>query len=409
LLFAIYANRLIRGLSLALELSHAGLSRHHWRTAVIADRLAEQLNLSLGQRKTLVYAALLHDIGAAANWKEKELLHNLKLGPFVYDHCEQGYALLKDSPQLGEIAEPIRYHHDQWAGTNPSGLAGTAIPLLSRILHLADRLEVLIQGDRHIFDQHTAIMEQLIGLRGTYFDPVLVDALRELAQRESFWLDLVNPHYYENFFNNPNLYGQLQFQLDDVINIAEIFASIIDKTSRFTASHSRRVATVAAYLAKLVGFSPEEVKLMWVAGLLHDLGKLAVPNTILESPNKLTPYEFMLMKQHTYYTYRILEQIDGFETVAEWAAYHHETLDGQGYPFRISGEQLNLGSRIMAVADVFVALTEKRPYRKEMLSLAEVKKIMQQMVANNKIDGTITGELFGNLAAATQLDSISWQ
>lgn len=80
-----------------------------------------------------------------------------------------------------------------------------------------------------------------------------------------------------------------------------------------------------------------------------------------------------MIKQHTYYTYRILKQIDGFSTIAEWAAYHHETLDGTGYPFRIKEHELSLGSRIVAVADVFAALTENRPYRAT-LELSAVEK-----------------------------------
>jgi len=118
-----------------------------------------------------------------------------------------------------------------------------------------------------------------------------------------------------------------------------------------------------------------------------------VPNEILEKTGQLTSQEFSLIKQHTYYTYRILEQIDGFGTIAEWAAYHHETLDGSGYPFRIKESQLKNGSRIVAVADVFAALTENRPYRQILLP-SKVKSIMCSMVDNKKIDGNLVQDLF---------------
>lgn len=393
--FNIHPINLLRALSMALELSTGGLSRHHWRTALISSRIAEYTGLSNDEQHTVVYAALLHDIGAVSRWEEKQRLHHFKQsGPDIYRHAEAGYELLKNSPQLGMLAEPIRRHHDCWDGSSPSGLAGRQIPLASRIICLADRLEVLLQDDLFIFEQRPEILSAIRQLSGTYFDPDLVKALHEFARQESFWLDLVNPHYYQNFFRNIDVYGLMKFTIDDVINIAEIFATIIDRTSSFTAIHSRSVSLIAAFLAEARGYSSEEIKAMRIAGLLHDLGKLAIPNEILEKPGKLNEWEFAVIKQHTYYTYRILAQIDGFEIIAEWAAYHHETLDGAGYPFRIGGKSLRLGSRIVAVADVFVALTENRPYRAT-LPLAEVEKIMRAMVENRKLDGTITADLFG--------------
>lgn len=399
MLFSIRPSSLVRGLSLALELSSGGLSRHHWRTAVIAARLAEQVEIDDWQRQVLIYAALLHDLGAAADWEGKRRLRDLIASPDIYNHAETGYMLLRDCPQLDILAEPIRHHHDRWDGANPSGLSGRDIPLLSRILLLADRLEILISDEEYIFDQQKRIIDTLAELSGTYFDPELFMALQATAKHESFWLDLVNRDYYQNIFTNDDAYGRLQFNIDDVVNIAEIFATIIDQTSRFTARHSRRVSAVAAFLAQVKGYSGEEVKMMRIAGLLHDLGKLSIPNAILESEKKLTPHDFALIKQHTYYTYRILERIDGFDMIAEWAAYHHETLDGKGYPFHIPEAKLRLGSRIMAVADVFTALTEERPYRQAAFSPQQAIQIMQGMVDKHKLDGRICQDLFANITA----------
>lgn len=392
--FNINPINLLRALSLALELSSGGLSRHHWRTAMIANRIAEKIGLEEAARHKLIYAALLHDIGAASYWSEKHQLRNYN-HPFLHKHAEAGYELLKDSKQLGYLADTVRHHHDFWDGSSPCGLAGKEIPLLGRIINLADRVEVLIQDEPCVFDQRPIILATIQKFSGLYFDPDLVWALQDISRQESFWLDLVNPYYYQNFFEQIFSYGLIRFSLDDIINISEIFATIIDRTSRFTAVHSRSVATVSAFLATATGFSADEVKTMRIAGLMHDLGKLAIPSGILEKPGKLTEQEFHMVKQHTYYTYRILKQIDGFSTIAEWAAYHHETLDGKGYPFRIKESALSLGSRIVAVADVFTALTENRPYRLS-LELQKVEKIMRTMVSNHKLDGQLTEELFSN-------------
>lgn len=393
MLYNIHPINLFRALSLALELSNGGLSRHHWRTAMISNRIGEAIGMDEWQRQVLVYAALLHDLGAAARWEEKAKLHHFEVGRDIYEHAEGGYHLLKNSSKLSMLAEPIRHHHDFWNGSSPSGLAGEQIPLISRIINLADRIEILIRDKEYILGQRAGILNAIRNLSGIYFDPDLVKALNDFSKQESFWLELADPNYAQRFFNDINRYGHMRFNIDDILEIAEIFANIIDHTSSFTGAHSRNVAMVSSFLSKVRGYSEEESKAMRIAGLLHDLGKLAVPNEILEKPGQLTSQESSLIKQHTYYTYRILEQIDGFGTIAEWAAYHHETLDGSGYPFRIKESQLKNGSRIVAVADVFAALTENRPYRK-ILPPSQVKNIMCSMVDNKKIDGNLVQDLF---------------
>jgi putative nucleotidyltransferase with HDIG domain len=392
MIFNIYLTNLLRALSVALELADGDLSRHHWRTALIADRIAAYMALPQEQRRTLVYAALLHDIGAASRWEEKHSLYNHEHVINLFSHAERGYQLLKDSPHFKLLAVPILHHHDHWNGSSPSGLAGDNIPLASRIINIADSIEVLLADDVYILDQRELVIDTIAKLKGTQFDPSLVAVVEDLARQESFWLDLTNPHYYEKFFQDISLYGQIRLDIDDVIGIAEIFATIVDRTSQFTATHSRSVSEVAALLAEARGYSLAEVKVMRIAGLLHDLGKLTIPNSILEKPGKLTAREFSIIKQHTYYTYRILNQIDGFDIIAEWAAFHHETLDGKGYPFRISRENLRLGSRIVAVADVYTALTEHRPYR-QLQDEEKTKAIMQDMVKANKIDGELVALL----------------
>ncbi|MBP2645067.1 MAG: 33-cGAMP-specific phosphodieSPTERase 1 [Firmicutes bacterium] len=300
---------------------------------------------------------------------------------------------MKDSPTLGELACPILHHHDHWDDSDPSGLVKDDIPLISRIINLADTCEILLSNKTFILDQRSQILDVLISKSGTVFDPTLVKALLEVGKQESFWLDLTNPYYYETFFQNLNQFGKVRVSVDDILEFAQIFATIIDRTSTFTANHSRSVAEVSAVLAQAKKYSATEIKMMRIAGLLHDLGKLAVPNAILEKPGKLSAYEYSVIKQHPYYTYHILSQIEGFEIIAEWAAYHHETLDGQGYPFRVEPDQIRLGSRIVAVADIFVALSEHRPYRPP-LNRQQVQKIMYDMADHHKLDKELVDDLW---------------
>lgn len=145
---------------------------------------------------------------------------------------------------------------------------------------------------------------------------------------------------------------------------------------------------------------------MLIAGYLHDLGKLAIDNKILEKPDNLETDEFNTIRAHTYYTYILLDKIQQFDVIKMWAAYHHERLDGKGYPFHISGENLPLGSRIMAVSDVFTAITEDRPYRKAM-SREQATKVLNDMVEDGALDGNVVKMVTDNFALINQIRSAS--
>jgi HD-GYP domain-containing protein (c-di-GMP phosphodiesterase class II) len=169
-----------------------------------------------------------------------------------------------------------------------------------------------------------------------------------------------------------------------MIKLTAIFAYIIDFRNPFTAEHSTGVAAVARALAAYMGFSDTECKMIYVAGHLHDLGKLTVSEIILNKPDSLNKEEISVMRSHTYHTYRILQKVKGLETINEWASYHHEKLNGKGYPFHLAAKDLSTGSRIMAVADIFTAIMEDRPYRRGMPA-AKAKSLLQSMVDNGSI------------------------
>ncbi|WP_346355057.1 HD-GYP domain-containing protein [Azotosporobacter soli] len=393
MLYNIHPLKLFRALSLSLELSHDGSARHHWRTAMIASRIAEELPIEDSERQLVLHASLLHDIGAAAHWDEEFVGDGAFEG--AAQHAEAGYRLLKDSRALGRLALPIRYHHARWDGMGAAEPAGKAIPLAARIIHAANRMETLLAEEKreHVLLQQRPILKTLASEAGKELDPAVVAVLLQIAEKESFWLDLINYQYYDRFFSL-RMEGHMHLQLAEILDIAEIFATLIDQASQFTARHSRFVSQVAALLAEKKGFCQMEVTAMRIAGLLHDLGKLSIPAHVLEKEGKLAPEEQTIMRQHTYYTYRILSELDDFPLISQWAAYHHETLDGEGYPFRVPGEQLRLGSRIVAVADVFVALTEPRPYRPKLLTRHQVEEIMQERAAKNKLDDGLVKLLF---------------
>jgi HD-GYP domain-containing protein (c-di-GMP phosphodiesterase class II) len=125
-----------------------------------------------------------------------------------------------------------------------------------------------------------------------------------------------------------------------------------------------------------------------IAAYLHDLGKLAIPSEILEKRDRLTQAEWGVMRTHAYYTYQILHPIEVLNLVASWSSLHQERLDGSGYPFHVGGDDLPLGARLMAIADVFTGITENRPYRKGM-TREEALGVLHGMAAKGELDARL--------------------
>jgi len=195
--------------------------------------------------------------------------------------------------------------------------------------------------------------------RGRWFDPALVDALEPLFRDRAFWdtLEHCDISAYEP--------ADRLLTADDARlgRIADAFARVVDAKSPFTARHSERVAEIAVGIGRGLGFDPMRLRDLRRAGLLHDVGKLAVSNLILDKPGKLTDEEFAQIREHPVHSLRILERASCFAPIAALAANHHERLDGGGYPLGLRADDLDLPMRVLAVADVYEALTADRPYR----------------------------------------------
>lgn len=141
-----------------------------------------------------------------------------------------------------------------------------------------------------------------------------------------------------------------------------------------------------------MGFDEETAQKMYLAGALHDIGKVAIGNEILEKPGRLTDDEFATMKHHAAYTYYILSEIDDFDELRDWAAFHHERLDGSGYPFGKKASELNTQERIMACVDIYQALTEDRPYKKGM-SHEKSCEILKDMADKGWLDTYVVEQI----------------
>lgn len=400
--FAISTLNLVECLSMAMDLISPALANHQRRVGYIALQLAKEAGLPIATQKDILIAGLLHDCGALAMPDRLQTLrfeHDADGPVDQTSHAEAGYRLIKQFRLFAELATYIRFHHHPWdkGAVRPNG---EPVPLAAQVVHLADRIDVLINGNSHILLQRQEIEAKIDRHSGTLFCPDLVETFHRLASRECFWLDIASISMGAAVTDETG-FARETLNIHDLLDMTGLFGHIIDFRSRFTATHSSGVSAVASFLSRLVGFSENRALLMKIAGNLHDLGKLAIPLEILNKPDKLSAQEFTIVKAHTYYTNRALSNLKDLSEVREWASLHHEKMDGSGYPFHYHGHQLSQGARLMAVADVFTAITEDRPYRRGM-SMGETTTVLRDMARSQALDPESVGLLFDNFAAVNQ-------
>lgn len=154
-------------------------------------------------------------------------------------------------------------------------------------------------------------------------------------------------------------------------------AKAIEKRDRYTGGHTDRVTEYAKLTAKRLDWPEERLAVLELAGHLHDVGKIGVPDAVLNKPGKLTVEEFEMMKAHPEIGEQIIRGIDFLEALVPYVLYHHERYDGKGYPKGISGEAIPIEGRLLAVSDTFDAMTSSRPYRKQLdpeRAIEEIKR-----------------------------------
>jgi HD-GYP domain-containing protein (c-di-GMP phosphodiesterase class II) len=174
------------------------------------------------------------------------------------------------------------------------------------------------------------------------------------------------------FLENAELYEEQRLSF---IGTIRAMSGALDAKDRYTRGHSDRVAHLSAETARALGFSPDEVERVRIAGIVHDVGKIGVPESVLCKPGRLTDDEFERIKQHPEIGFRILEGIPGLQDILPGVLHHHERYDGRGYPHGLAGDEIPLLARIIAVADTFDAMSSNRAYRSKMareVVLAEI-------------------------------------
>lgn len=380
--------QMILAIETSVDLVGMNDTNHGKRVGYIAAQIANKLKYKPKDIHFIFELGLIHDCGVSTEQMHNELVNHFDWHE-AHIHCTIGYNLLKKFKPLKKFALPILYHHTPYEKLKTIDISQKNKDI-ANLIFLADRIDVMAAA--HYETDILLIKEQIINsitsYKGTYFDPILVDAFLEIEQSEAFWISLQNRHIARYTWDMSQFESKKILSLSEVRQLSLILAYIVDQKSPFTAKHSSRVGCLAKFLASIQNLDEEICKKIEIAGFLHDIGKLRTPDSILEKRGPLNELERSIINQHSYETYEILRQVDGIEDIARWASYHHENINEAGYPFHPAIEDFCLPSRTLAVADVFQALIQDRPYRKGM-SLKEALDILDEFVNIGKLDKNV--------------------
>jgi len=328
---------------------------------------------------------LLHDIGVSSTRVHRHLINELEWSG-AEEHCLAGAERLSRFSPLEPLAPYVLYHHSRWEKLIEQDVSEKTASLANWIF-LTDRVDALAAGhyQSNILDAKQSIIQTITSYDGSLFKPELVRLFLQLSKNDAFWLTQEQSHITDFVASRFQTEDLIVLDLDALRELTSIFAEIVDCKSRFTHQHSLGVARLSRYLAAHFGLGEEICNKIEIAGLLHDLGKLQTPDEVLDKAGALNEPERHRINHHSYETFALLKKIAGFEDISRWASFHHESLDGSGYPFQMKREQLDLEARIVAVADVFQALAQERPYRQG-LEINQIEKILLKLAEQQKLD-----------------------
>ncbi len=388
--------QMIFALSDTLDLVGINEVQHGKRVGYMAWECAKEMGLDHQSQKDLFQLGLLHDCGVSSTRVHENLIKEMDWEGSG-EHCEIGSKRLKKFPPLSEMAEAVYFHHTHWEDINRYHLTEEN-QRSANLTFLLDRTDSLAAKHLNVdlLKVKDEIRNQISQYRKTLFNPELVDVFMTVSETEAFWITL-EPRHLSRFLHDMEKQREpIEMSMNDLKKMAVVFAQIVDAKSPYTAQHSVGVALLAKHLAGLSGLPAETCSKIEIAGLLHDLGKLKVPDEILEKPDRLDLDDLAHMRHHSFETYVILNRIDGIEDIALWAANHHEALNGTGYPFHRQKKDLSIESRIISVADVFQALAQERPYRGA-LPQDEILKILKEFTAQGRLDPDLVNLVEQNL------------
>lgn len=390
-------NKFLFSISFALDLAETEVkctsAKHSKRVAYICLKMSNLIGLDDKEKFDLCSYSLLHDNGLIesycnfSNEYEKDEAENYFNMVNFSEHCVIGENNIKDFPFLTSQKDIILYHHENFDGSGLFGKKGSEIPILSQLISFADILDTTFDLTIIDYDKKEEINKFVFGNEGKLFSKEIVKAYEKLSNSLLFWGDL---EYFDEVNPLEDILPDfsMEISLEDFLGITKIFSKIIDGKSKFTAKHSKDLEEKSLKLVEYFNLDEETKLKIQIASNLHDIGKLGTPNSILDKDGSLNNSELFEIKKHAYLTHSILSKIDNFSDITKWASAHHERLDGSGYPFGLTSDELGLEERIVSCLDFYQALVEDRPYRKS-FTHNDAVSLLRKNLTDLEIDGNI--------------------
>jgi HD-GYP domain-containing protein (c-di-GMP phosphodiesterase class II) len=383
---------LIRSISTALDIVEGELlgasTNHGKRIAVLCAKMGNFLGKNMEEITALTICALLHDSALTEYILSEKSDGNQELA--MKKHCEIGQRNVDTLCFDTNVKDFVLYHHERADGGGPFGIKEGEGPLEAELITIADSIDVTYHLQKLELDKLPVIRDFISQESGKRYSKKAADTMLEILD----WPTVLSLK--DDVINQTadlSLYPwTVDIQTETVFGLAGFIARIIDYKSGFTHRHSTQIANKAWFMGKHYKYEPQELAELYLAASLHDLGKLAVPSGILEKPGKLTDEEFEIIKSHVRLTWELLNEIEGFETICQWASNHHEKLDDSGYPFNKKSSDLDFNSKLLACLDLYQAISEERPYHPGR-NHADTMKLLYEMADTGKIDMDITRSL----------------
>lgn len=367
----------LKALSYIIDVEEKTKLYHSWRTAYLAKCLAEE------KCKDLVLpvyiAGLLHDLGTfdLSNRlvHHRDQMENVDVAD-VRIHAQKGAAIVASLSGFIPIAKIIIDHHEWISGEGyPRGLKQDEISIESQILRIADKfaLQADLTPVTEISDLHKILKDRI----GREFSREMYDYLMDKLKSDNLWESIIDEKKLTDLTDRT--FTRITTEKDEGLfidrNVLHFFGRVLDAKHAYTEGHSQRVSYFSMIIALALGLSDEQVRKIELAAFLHDIGKVGIPNSILDKPGALSPEEFEIIQKHASLSYDIVKGITVFERLAYIVGSDQEHWDGSGYPDRLSKEDIPIESRIIFIADAFDAMTSNRSYHKAVSVADAIKEL----------------------------------
>jgi len=325
---------------------------------------------------------MMHDIGMIKIGYKEDIVECENNN--VWAHSIYGFLFMKYLSPVGDLAEILLYHHLPYSLHNriqSSQMKAT------EYLTLADKMDVFMRMEGHGMEQDYFATHVNIDFSAKALE------MFNLAQSKFSFLNKLKTEEYREEMSE--LFRRVRFSEKQKKEFLEMLVYAIDFRSQQTVIHTMSTKTFAVEIARLMRMSAVDMQILYYGVLMHDIGKIVIPLSILEAPRRLTDDEMRVMRAHVVISDKILRGIFD-DRIVDVAAKHHEKLDGTGYPLGIDEQNLSQLERIATVADIMSALYGKRSY-KDAFTPEQVKEILQEEADNGKICSKVVQVACGDI------------